>query len=294
MALLANVANLQEDPGLSTLGFERAKLHYMYDRDTIRQKLEESVSRVAQDRNIVFIEAGGTLSHGASVYLDAISVARDSKADLVLVLGGHEDAVVEEIAFLKRYVDLSGLRFKGVVVNRISDPEEFAGTYLPEIQRLDVPVLGVLPTVPELLHLSVSFLADSLFARVVAGEGGLSRQVKNVFVGAMASEAALRQPVFMKESKLCITSGDRSDMILAALETDTAAIILANNILPPPNILSMATQRNVPLLLVPLDTFQVAKQVDDLESLLTVNDTEKFERLEQLARTHLKLDELLS
>ena len=43
-------------------------------------------------------------------------------------------------------------------------------------------------------------------------------------------------------------------MILAALEGDTAGIVLTNNISPPSTIISKAEQLGVPMLLVPDDT----------------------------------------
>jgi BioD-like phosphotransacetylase family protein len=78
-------------------------------------------------------------------------------------------------------------------------------------------------------------------------------------------------------------------MILAALEGDCAAILLTNNILPPANLISLATERGVPMLLAAEDTFAVAKQVDDLELLLTRDDEEKVARLTALVREHLDL-----
>lgn len=137
--------------------------------------------------------------------------------------------------------------------------------------------------------MSVRFVADFLLAKVITGEGGLDKMIRNIFVGAMTSHEILRAHLFDKEKKLIITSGDRSDMIMAALESDTAGIVLSNNILPPPTIISRAAERNVPLLMVNTDTYQVAKRMDDLEPLLTREDTEGREFLGQLVNKHVNL-----
>jgi BioD-like phosphotransacetylase family protein len=81
-------------------------------------------------------------------------------------------------------------------------------------------------------------------------------------------------------------------MILAALESDTAGIVLTNNILPPPNITALASERNIPLLLVLPDTYQIAKQIDDLEPLLTPTNTEKLSLLAQLIKTGVQIERL--
>ena len=82
-------------------------------------------------------------------------------------------------------------------------------------------------------------------------------------------------------------------MILASLESDTSGIILTNNILPPSNIISKASERNIPLLMVFADTYQTAKQIESLEPLLTKDDAEKVDLLQQLAKKHLNLNEIM-
>lgn len=140
----------------------------------------------------------------------------------------------------------------------------------------------------------VYYLVDRLFAKVITGEGGLKRVVKNIIIGAWSANVFLQSPVFKKENKLVITGGDRTDMILASLESDTSGIILTNNILPPSNIISKATERNIPLLMVFSDTYQTAKQIENLEPLLTKDDTDKVELLKELCRKHVDLSVITS
>jgi BioD-like phosphotransacetylase family protein len=270
-----------------TIGFERSKLRYMYDEPQVAARLLELARLNAEGREVLFVEAGSDLAHGTSVHLDAFSMARTLKGKLLIVAGGPGDAIVDDLAYLKRRVDLSGLDIGGVVANKVADPADFAATQGEEIRALGFPLLGVLPYRQELTSVSVRFLSDCLFARVVAGEAGLDRRIEHVMVAAMSADSLLRDPLFGKEGKLVITSGDRSDIVLAALDSGTAAIVLANNILPPPNIVSRAGERGIPLLLVPAHTFQVAKQVDDLEPLITKDDHGKQELLEQLVKAHV-------
>jgi BioD-like phosphotransacetylase family protein len=99
--------------------------------------------------------------------------------------------------------------------------------------------------------------------------------------------------LFQREGKLVITSGDRADMILAAIESDTSCLVITNNILPSSNIISKAQERNIPMLLVPQDTYQVATNIDNLEILLTKEDSEKLSLVEQLIQKHVNVKELL-
>ena len=289
-ALIANVFGLKENPEDMSIGQEHSKLSYM-SAEEIKEKLLRSISKMSQDKEILFVEGGKDLTYGASVHLDVISVAKRLDYPLVFVIGSDNDSI-DEITFVKKYIDLTGVNVKGVIVNKTHDPEDFQNTHLKTITDMGLKILGIIPSRAELTCLSVEYLSNRLFAKVIAGEDGLSNVVNNIFVGAMSADAAQRSPKFHKEKKLIITAGDRVDMILTALDSDTTCIILTNNILPPANIISKATDHNIPLLLVSTDTYQVAQQVDNMEPLLTKNDTEKIELLGQLIADHVDLKEI--
>ena len=65
------------------------------------------------------------------------------------------------------------------------------------------------------------------------------------------------------------------------------------NITPPQNIISKASERNVPLLSVPSDTFQTAGQIEHIGPLLTKDDVDKISLWEDLINEHLKIEEIV-
>ena len=121
----------------------------------------------------------------------------------------------------------------------------------------------------------------------------MGRQVEQVFVGAMSGQEAMRNPQFDQTAKLIITSGDRTDMISAALDGDTAAIILTNNVPTTPRLVAKAEDRGIPLLLVAHDTYQIAKMVDRLEPLMTPDNEERMDLLGDLVRRNLDMEQLI-
>ncbi len=288
-ALISNTFGLKENPEDMSIGFNHSKLRYMYDEDSTREKLLESLSSIGKDKDILFVEGGKDLVDGASVYLDPLSVTKYIDGKLLLVVSGKNESWMDDIAFIKKYVDMKNINFGGVIINEVQDVEDFKQTYLDDITEMGINVIGIVPYKTELTHFSVSYLSDYLFAKVIAGERNLNNTIENIFVGAMSADAALRNPLFMKKKKLIITGGDRTDMILAALESDTACIVLTNNILPPPYIISKASDHNIPLLLVSSDTYQVAKQIDKMEPLLTKYDIERIDLLGRLIREYVNI-----
>jgi BioD-like phosphotransacetylase family protein len=281
-SLIIKLWGLDCDPDSVTLGFNHAKLRYVHDEESVRRVVGGMVEKASAGMDGLFIEGGKDICYGASVFLDSLTLACSVGAEVIVVASGEPDTVMDDIHFIHKYFNMSSCRLKGVIINKVRDPEDFKQTHLKNITGLGIPVLGVIPYEERLSYYSMRYLADALFAKVLGGESGLDNVVKHIFVGAISTEAGMRNPVFNQENKLIITSGDRDDMIIAALASNSAGVILTNNIIPPSNIIAMAAEQNIPLLLVAHDTFQVAKQIDRLEALITPADAEKVAILADL------------
>jgi len=293
-ALVTNIFDLQENPEDMSLGFDHSKLRFMYTKETIKDKLREMEENIGSDKKILFIEGGKDLTYGASVNLDPISLAKYSDAKLILVISGDDDSILDQLFFVKKYIEIREIELFGVIINKVQDIEDFHQSKMDQLQELGIRILGILPYERDLTYLSVDYVAETLFGKVLAGEKGLQKQVKNIFVGAMSADAAIRNPLFSKEGKLMITSGDRTDMIIGALESDTAAVVLTNNVLPPSQVITMADEKGIPMILVSTDTFRTAKQIDDMDRLITRNETRKIEILERMISENIDLDALMS
>jgi uncharacterized protein len=290
-ALLTNIFGLEQSSEDMTIGFEHSKLRYMYDEASTKSKLLE-MARNLGGNQVLFIEGGKDLTYGASVKLDTLSLVRYIGGKLILVVSGDEGAIIDDITFVKKRVDMADIDYS-VVINKVSNLDDYKNNHLRDIKEMGINVLGVIPFESGLTQVSVNYIAEKLQARVIGGEGGLNQRVKNVFVGAMSGDSAARLPLWRKENKLVLTGGDRADMIVAALEKGTAGIVLTNNIIPPNNLIAKASDLNIPLLQVPFDTFQAAKQVDDMIPLLTKDDTERINLLEQLIKQNVDVESIV-
>jgi len=287
---IASVFGMKGNPEDMTIGFEHSKLRYVYDEGGRRRRLREMVASTGED--LLFVEGAENLRYGISLGLDPLSIARDIEGKLLVLINGRGDVLMDDAIFVKDYLDFARVPFKGVIFNNVQNPEDFDTVYLREMTQRGIPVLGVLPYEKALTYVTADFLAKRLFAKVVTGENGLHRLVQNILVGAMSINALLQTPLFKQEGKLVITPGDRADMILAAIESDAACLVITNNILPSSTIISKAYERNIPLLLVPQDTYRVATQIDAIESLIEREDVSKIDLLEGLVRKHVNLKEI--
>ncbi len=287
-ALFARLLGLEQEPETMSIGFDHSKLRFMYDRASMFEELKRGVTTAGRGRDAVLIECGRDLSYGASVCLDPLTISQETGYPVVIVVSGAEDQIADDVAFVNRFVSANEATVAGIIVNKVVHVEDFKEVHLPEITALGVEVLGVVPYDKELTTMTVSLLADRLFARVVAGEEGLGHIVRSVAVGAMSVAAAMAEEKMRAPEKLVITSGDRSDMILAAIDAGgTSAVVLTNSILPPAQVMSKASEKGIPLLLVPGDTYTVAMQVERIEPLLTPDEPRKAARIEELTSKHV-------
>ena len=173
--LVTRIFGMHEEPELLTLGFEHSKLRYMYDDEGRKKKLHEMVAHANKD--ILFVEGGNRMRYGVSLGLDAFSLAKDIGGQLVIVIEGHEDTLLDDAIFIKRYLDTSQFVLKGLIFNKVRNVEDFESIYFKKITDEGIPVLGVIPYQKELTYLTVRFLAERLFAKVITGEMGLHRVI---------------------------------------------------------------------------------------------------------------------
>ncbi len=291
-ALITNIFGLDENPEDMSIGFHHAKLIYMLDEATTGEKLRELQGSTGKDKELFFVECGKDISYGASVHLDALFIAGQLDAPLIVVASGDEDMILDDLIFLKRNINLGGVALRGVIINKVSNVADFCDSQLPRIKSQGIEVLGVIPYCEELSSFSVGYLADRLFAKTITGEEKLNRAAKNIFIGSMPVAAAMKKPLFLEENKVVVTGGDRDDMIVAALESKAAALILTNGILPPSNVIEKAAKMGIPLLLVSADTYEIARQIDGLEPLPTKDDTGKIAMMAEMVRAHVDLGPL--
>ncbi len=298
VTLLERKGELESHYEKITLGFDHSKLRYMYDQEGIKKALSGIVDDIGGKNDVLIIESGKDFSCGAYLNLDPVSIAKYIDGELVIVVSGDNDSIIDDIKFIEKYMKIIDANFGGVIINKVSDIESFENFFVPSIKDMGINIIGVIPYEAQLTYFTLDFLAEKLFARVLTGEDNMKKVVKNIIIGTPSNTCPDNDPLFTshcqsKENQLMITSGDRSEMILAAMERDTIGIILTNDIVPHQNIIARAKERGIPILLVNMDMFQTAKTIDDMEALLRTDDTEKIKLLSHLIEKHTRVKDFL-
>lgn len=248
--------------------------------------------RCAEGRDVVVVEGPGEAVQGRTLGLHAAGIAEALDARTLIV--ERADRIDFPDAALALAAELDD-RCAGVLLNLVPPDTVDArrADLVPFIESRGVRVLGVLAADPLLSSVSVHEIADRLDATVLCGEERLEDHVESFMVGAMGQEKALRY-FRRRPRKAVVTGGDRADVQLAALETDTRALILTGAMPPSPIVLARADELGVPMLLVDTDTLSAVEALDAMLGRARLHDPDKADRIRAMLAASADTDALLA
>jgi hypothetical protein len=220
----------------------------------LQARLLAAFEAVSAGKDVVVLEGANNLRQGRLIELMPDHVVELLTARELAVVPYDSDLQVTDDLLVAR--QRLGDSLLGGVINRIP-PERLghvAEMVKPYVEKRGIPVFACLPCVESLRAATVSELAEGLDGEILCAHHVVDALVEHIMVGAMDSARAF--PYFYQTpNKAVITSGDRTDLQLSALETSTRCLILTDNILPPPLILDRARELAVPVILTARDTF---------------------------------------
>ena len=204
-------------------------------------------------------------------------------ARVLLVSSGKDDAatIVETVA---QYGSrLSGILFNGVPEYRKS---ELQRQVIPALAAAGIKSFGVIGEDSLLLAPTVEAVRTYLEANYVSDSGENLALLENFLVGGMILDWG--PTYFNSRSNVgVVVRGDRPDIQLAALQSNTvAALILSKGIPPVEYVLYEADTRKIPIMVVPGSTIEVAEQLGNLPLLSEFEHDAKLQRISDLLEQH--------
>jgi len=264
--------------------------------DDSKERIMEAYERISADKDILLVESAARPEFLTFCGLDTPQLAKEFGSKVLFSVKGDEDFVAETIILYKEFIEGRGAEMLGVVLNFVpfQQMERMKGVVSPILEMSGLEVLGVVPDHRELTLPTVEDVVGALEAEVLAGRDSLDTLVDNYLVGAMSPESAmswLRRSV----GRAFITGGDRTDLILTALETKPSAIVLTGNIYPSVQVLSSAETKGIPILLVPMDTYTTVTKLDSLGDMITPapTSTRKIQLTRQIISDHVNVKAIM-
>ncbi|HQN76547.1 MAG TPA: DRTGG domain-containing protein [Methanomassiliicoccales archaeon] len=258
---------------------------FTYDvfRAARMDEVKAAYKKAACDCEMMLIEGTREVTTGYLNDVSGLAITEATGSDLVLI-STPEAAALDKIAMLHKLSEKYKIKVKGVILNKTDDLS--VANFL---ESKGIKVLGCVPHIPEMTYFTVKEVAEALTANVLVGEGHMDRVVEGVFIGAMTMETALK---YMRRHrrKAIITGGDRSDIQLAALSTDTSCLILTGGMYPANQVVSKAYEKDIPILVTRYDTLATSEMVEHLIARIEPQDAEKVRLVEKAIADNVDLE----
>ncbi|MBI0582583.1 MAG: AAA family ATPase [Methanomassiliicoccales archaeon] len=258
---------------------------FAYDvfRAATMDEVKAAYEKAACDCEMMLIEGTREVTTGYMNDVSGLAIAEATGSDLILI-STPEAASLDKIAMLYKLSKNYKINVKGVILNKTDDLS--VANFL---ESKGIKVLGCVPHIPEMTYFTVKEVAEALSANVIVGEGHMDKVVEGVFIGAMTMETALK---YMRRHrrKAIITGGDRSDIQLAALSTDTSCLILTGGMYPANQVVSKAYEKGIPILVTRYDTLATSEMVEHLIARIEPQDAEKVRLVEKAVADNVDLE----
>ena len=260
-------------------------------QDDAMGRVAAAFARCAAGHDTLACEGLGEIWQGRFLRLSGADVVTrlDLRALLVAKFAGTRQ--LDDVCYTH---DVLRKRLLGVVFSMVPETrvEVVDHHYTPFLAENGIHSFGILPSDPRLLAVPVAEIAAALGGRFVVGEELSGVLAESYLIGAMSAEHALNY--FKRVSdKVVVVGGDREDLILAALQTPTAALVLTGSYVPAQNVLARATQAGVAVISVDGDTVAAADGLRRLFGRLRVHEHSKIDRIRALVDEHVDVDGLL-
>lgn len=249
------------------------------------EKIVQAHQSLSRDCDLMILGGVRDMNEGYALKLAVRHIAALLDAKVLLLVNYRPSLPWDGILAAKD--SLEG-RLIGIVVNNIPERllEEVNGQMRRFSEHYRLPVLSILPEAKLLSSISVGELVKLLNGEMLGTTEKDQELVENFSVGAMNVETALtyfrRTP-----NKAVITGGDRADIQMAALETDTKCLVLTGNLYPTPAVLAQAVDRGVPIIVVSTDTLTTVRKVEDELGHIRLHHERQIRLLREMVDNHV-------
>ncbi|WP_026729379.1 phosphate acetyltransferase [Flavobacterium denitrificans] len=241
-----------------------------------------------EDRfDFVLVEGTSFTGEGTSIELDLNVLIAKNLGIPTIIIGSGVGKTLEEL------VDSLYLVYDSFKVKEVEVLSVFANKVQPEniklvtksLQKSLPPsvLINTIPLISSLNNPTMQEIVNALNAKVLFGENYLNNEIGHYSVGAMQLHNYL---VHLNNNALVITPGDRSDIILGALQANESAnyptisgIILTGNIVPEESILKLIEGLSavVPIIAVDGGTYNITNKIGSIKSEIYATNTHKIE-----------------
>jgi BioD-like phosphotransacetylase family protein len=277
---------LAGDGALPDAAFVAKALRLTAPADSLVLAAEPGGWRWPAEPGVLLVEVGQPAAVAPA--LAAAGAARAPALPLIVARYQPEGLAEAVVACAREIGAGSGGATSPVILNAVPDKGErqVQRRVIPSLHEAGLTVVGVIPEDRILLGMTVGELASALGAQVLCANDQLDQPVEAVMIAAMSDEGA--QEYFQRRSrKAVVAGGDRPDIHMPALATDTSCIVLTEGFDPDPTVFKTAEENGIPLLKVRPSTLDTLDHISDALAQTRFRQAHKVARALALYRAQV-------
>ena len=231
--------------------------------DDHTDQLDAGIKTVHQIDSSVFAVVEGLSGLTSDTGNASKNIAENLDARVVVVLGYEESEIIGAAVDAQ---SLFGVRLCGVIINGVTryKVREAKQVIIPKIEAEGITVLAMIPEDRKLLGTTVSELAEHLNGEIISWKEKGDNFVDNYLIGGMVLDWGVLY--FERHlNKAVIVRGDRPDIQMAALQTETSCLVLTGGHDPIQYVEYEAQEEEVPIIKVDADTINTTIALESLQ-----------------------------
>lgn len=287
-----------------TYAYTRNEVLDLYNQGKSGEVIDEIIKKYKylEDRFDFVLVEGTDFSHeNSSLELDInILISKNLGIPVIIVSQGDKKDIKEIVDSVqlahdtfKEEVDVLSIMTNKIDIKTITVLKEALNKRIH-----NGTVISVIPKIKSLANPTLKEIVKALDAKVLFGKAMLNNPVENFGVGTMQLRNYLTH---IKEGSLVITSGDRADIILGALQANISknypkisGIVLTGGLIPEASILKLIDGLSsvVPIISVNNGTYAVTNAIGKIKSRVYADNTEKINTSIATFEKHVDTDKL--
>ncbi|MHA1771722.1 MAG: DRTGG domain-containing protein [Candidatus Thorarchaeota archaeon] len=251
--------------------------------DDLLIRIKEGYDEVSKNVDFVLIEGTANAWDLLHVDLSSPQLAKEFEAMVLCLVDFRDIDAIDDALLFRDFFRQHGIDILHIILNMVPPMliSSANTTIASVLEQFEMDYVGAVVQHKELFSPSIRDILQAVEGTMILGEDKLDVLITDFMVGNMAPENALGW--FRRATdKAVITSGDRADVCLAALETDTNLLILTGSLGPDVRTLARARETDTAIMVTDKDTFTTSQLVDDLTGSVHPGDTEKIANVERI------------
>ena len=281
---------------------EVLEMQHNGNHDLIIDKIIEKYKALEQKFDFILVEGTDFSGEGTATELKINSdIAKNLGIPTIIVESGINKSMEDFANNMYTAYDLfkeNEVEVLAIIANRIRK-ENLVLVEKALQQRLPKHVIvSAIPEIEQLSQPTIKEIKDDINAEILFGKNRMHHQISGFVVGAMQLHNFLPRIV---NNSLMVTPGDRSDLLLGALQAHISdsypklsGILLTGGLKPQPEISKLieGLNHNIPILLAQGGTFSIANKVSHVKPKIYPDNIEKIQLSIRVFEKYVDVDRL--